>query len=72
MHRLVQLQYRRVDRNLRQKSGITFEDFIFNRVVRQEGHTQEAETDAMDWETAVYGIETLRHRLQELQHAKQD
>ena len=70
MRRLV--QYRRVDRNLRQKYGTTFEDFIANRVVRQEGYTWEAETDAMDWETAVDGIETMRRKLQELQHVQQD
>jgi hypothetical protein len=70
MRRMV--QYRRVDRNLRQKYDTTFEDFIANRVVRQEGYIWEAETDAMDWETAVDGMETLRHKLQELQHAQQD
>lgn len=70
MRRLV--QYRRVDRNLRQKYGTTFEDFIANRVVRQEAYTWEAETDAMDWETAVDGIETMRRKLQELQHVQQD
>jgi len=70
MRRLV--QYRRVDRNLRQKYGTTFEDFIANRVVRQEGYSWEAETDAMDWETAVDGIETMRRKLQELQHVQQD
>jgi len=70
MRRLV--QYRRVDRNLRQKYGMTFEDFTANRVVRQEGYTWEAETDAMDWETAVDGVETMRRKLQELQHGQQD
>ena len=66
------VQYRRVDRNLRRKYGTTFEDFIANRVVGQAGYPWQAETDAMDWETAVDGIETLRHRLQALQHAQQD
>jgi hypothetical protein len=70
MRRLV--HYRRVDRNLRQKYGTTFEDFIANRVVRQEGHSWEVETDAMDWETAVDGMETMRRKLQELQHVQQD
>jgi len=70
MRRLV--QYRRVDRNLRQKYGTTFADFIANRVVRQEGYTWEAETDAIDWETAVDGIETMRRKLQELQRVQQD
>jgi hypothetical protein len=70
MRRLV--QYRRVDRNLRQKYDTTFEDFIADRVVRQEGYTWEVETDAMDWETAVDGMETMRRKLQELQHVQQD
>ena len=37
MRRLV--QYRRVDRNMRQKYGATFEDFITDRVVQEEGYT---------------------------------
>lgn len=70
MRRLV--QYRRVDRILRQKYGTSFEDFIADRVVRQEGYTWEAETDAMDWETAVDGIDTMSRKLQELQDVQQD
>ncbi len=70
MRRLV--QYRRGDRFLRQKYGTTFEDFIADRVVRQEGCTWEAESDAMDWETAVDGIDTISRKLQELQHVQQD
>ena len=66
------VQYRRVDRNLRQKYGKTFEDFIADRVVRQEGYTWEAETDAMDWETAVDGIDTMSRKLQELEDVQQD
>lgn len=70
MRRLV--QYRRVDRILRQKYGTSFEDFIADRVVRQEGYTWEAETDAMDWEMAVDGIDTMSCKLQELQDVQQD
>jgi len=70
MRRLV--QYRRGDRILRQKYGTSFEDFIADRVVRQEGYTWEAETDAMDWETAVDGIDTVSRKLQELQDVQQD
>jgi len=70
MRRLV--QYRRGDRFLRQKYGTTFEDFIADRVVRQEGYTWEAESDAMDWETADDRIDTMSRKLQELEHVQQD
>ena len=70
MRRLV--QYRRVDRILRQKYGTSFEDFVADRVVRQEGHTWEVETDAMDWETAIDGIDAMSRKLRELQDVQQD
>lgn len=70
MRRLV--QYRRVERILRQMYGTTFEDSVADRVFRQEGYTWKAETDAMDWETAVDGVETMSRKLQELQQVSQD
>jgi len=66
------LQYRRVDQNLRQKYGTTFEDFVANRVLWEEGYTWEAETEAMDWETAVDAMETLRRKLQEVERVQQE
>ncbi len=58
--------YRRVDRLMRQKYKMTFEEFVERRVVQQQGYTWEVETDAMEWETAIDGVKTAERKLQEL------
>ncbi len=63
-------RYRRQDRLLVQKYGMTFEEFVEQRVVQQEGYTWDVEQDAMDWETAVGGMATMKRRLQELREAE--
>ena len=59
-------QYRRVDRLLTQKYGMTFEEFVTRRVVQQREYTWDVETDAMDWETAASGMKTMERKIQEL------
>ncbi len=63
-------QYRRQDRILAQKYGMTFEAFMERRTVRQEGYTWDVEQDAMDWETAVGGMRMMKRRLLELREAE--
>jgi hypothetical protein len=62
-------RYRRLDRTLTQKYGMTFEEFIERRVAQQKGYTWDVEKDAMDWETAVDGMRTMERKLQELQES---
>jgi len=62
-------QYRRTDHTLSQKYGMTFEQFVARRVVRENRYSQEAETDAMAWETAISGITTMERKLGELREA---
>jgi hypothetical protein len=62
-------QYRRTDSMLSQKYGITFEQFVTRRVVRENRYSQEAETDAMAWETAISGMMTMERKLGELREA---
>jgi len=62
-------QYRRADITLSQKYGMTFEQFIARRVVRENQYSQEAETDAMTWETAISGITMMERKLGELREA---
>ncbi len=59
-------RYRRLDRTLAQKYGMTFEEFMERRIVHQKGYTWDVEKDAMDWETAVDGMRTMERKLQEL------
>ena len=59
-------RYERVDHELSQKYGMPFSEFTTRRVVQLMDYTWDVETDAMDWETAVSGIETLRTKLEEL------
>ena len=59
-------RYQRVDHELNQKYGMTFDEFTSRRIVQREGYTWDAETDAMDWETAISGIKTLTTKLQDL------
>ena len=62
-------RYRRLDRTLAQKYGMTFEEFMARRVVQQKGYTWDVETDAMDWETSVDGMRTMERKLQELRES---
>lgn len=59
-------RYRRLDHVLSQKYGMTFEEFVAQRVVQQEGYAWDVESDAVDWETAVGGIRTMERKLREL------
>jgi hypothetical protein len=63
-------RYRRQDRLLAQKYEMTFEEFVESRVVKQKGYAWDVEQDAMDWETAVSGMETMKRKLQELREAE--
>jgi hypothetical protein len=58
-------RYRRLDRTLTLRYGMTFEEFVGRRVVQQEGYTWDVEKDAMDWETAVDGMRTMERKFQE-------
>jgi hypothetical protein len=58
--------YRRVDHLLSQKYGMSFEEFMARQLVRQRGYTWEVEKDAMEWETAISGIQTMERKLEEL------
>ncbi len=59
-------RYRQTDHDLTLKYGLTFHEFNARRMVQLEGYTWEVEQDAMNWETAVSGIETLNAKLNEL------
>lgn len=59
-------QHRRTKTTLEQKYGLSFAEFTAQRIVERRGFTWEVENDAMSWEIAVSGIETLERRLDEM------
>lgn len=59
-------RYHRVDQALSQKYGLSFDEFVEQRVAEQHGYVWEVEKDAMDWETAIGGILTMGRKLGEL------
>lgn len=60
-------QYRRVDFLLRQKYGMTFDEFVSRRVVHKKEYTWDVESDAMEWEAAVSGLTMMERKIAELQ-----
>ena len=65
-------RYHRTNSLLSEKYGMTFEEFTAQRVVKQQGYTWEVEKDAMDWEVAIDGMETMRARLLGLKELKRE
>lgn len=70
---LLEAEYRRrlaryhlTDRHLADKYGMDFAEFERQEVTRTREYTWEVESDAIAWETAVDGIETLEPQLREL------
>jgi hypothetical protein len=59
-------RFRRVDQALSQKYGLSFDEFIEQRITERHRYVWEVEQDAMDWETAIGGIATMRRKLDEL------
>ena len=59
--------YRRVDLALQRKYSADFDAFTANRTVQAMNYSWEVESDAMEWEAALGGAETLERKLRELQ-----
>ncbi len=73
---LLESEYRRrlagyslTDRQLQQKYNMTFAEFEQQRIPEQRNYTWDVEADAMAWETAVDGIETMHRQLTNLLYA---
>ena len=56
-------RYSLTDRRLREKYGMSFEEFEQRNVVRERGFVWDVESDAIEWDLAVNGIKTMRRRL---------
>ena len=74
LRKLLFAEYRRrlshyslTDRRLTEKYQMSFETFEQEQMTKQQGYTWEVESDAIAWETAVDGIQTIRRQLAELE-----
>ena len=70
---LLEAEYRRhltryhlTDRQLQEKYGIDFTLFETEQITAKENYSWDVESDAIAWETAVDGIETIQAQLAEL------
>jgi len=59
-------QYRRIDLLMQEKYGVTFDEFVSRKVVREKEYSWSVESDAMEWETAISGIKTVERKIEEL------
>ena len=59
-------RYRRVDMDLTRKYGLSFDEFVSRRIACKMDYTWEVEQDAMDWETAIGGMQTVERQLKEM------
>jgi hypothetical protein len=51
-------RYKLVDESLRNKYGMTFQEFDKENLVAKNGFSWEVESDAQEWEMAIDGIKT--------------
>jgi len=76
---LLEAEYRRrltrygaTDQRLRDKYGMTFEEFERQYVVRERSYSWEVESDAMEWDLAMSGTRTMRRKLMQLRGKESD
>lgn len=56
-------RYQLIDRRLREKYGMTLEEFEAADMVGKLGYSFEVESDHQDWDLAVDGIRTIERQL---------
>lgn len=61
-------RYDLTDRQLSRKYGMSYAEFENRQVTKQMGYSWEVESDAIAWETAVDGKDTVGRQLSELLH----
>lgn len=63
-------EYEAIDRRLRQKYGMSLEEFEHNNKLATLGFSFEAENDYHDWDMAIDGIGMLRNELSRLREGE--
>lgn len=55
-----------IDRRLRQKYGMSLEEFEARQIIKERGFSFEVESDYHEWDQAIDAIQVLRGNLQKL------
>jgi hypothetical protein len=63
------IRYRMVNEGMKNKYGMTFEDFESKNIVKKQDFSWNAESDAMEWEHAVEGVRYAEQKLKGLHHS---
>ncbi len=58
--------YRLIDERFKKKYGMNFTEFEKKNLVKEKGFSWEVEKDAMEWEHAVEGIESLQEKINKI------
>ena len=59
-------RYRLTDQRLAQKYGMSFAEFERDEMTRRHDYSWDVESDAIAWETAIDGIDTIERRLSDI------
>ena len=60
-------EYILIDREMRKKYGMSFEEFKAKNLVKEKGYSFEVENDYCDWELVVDGIKTIKEKIEKLE-----
>ncbi len=60
-------EYILIDKMMREKYGMSFEEFKEKNIVEKKGYSFEVESDYCDWELAVDGIKTIKEKIKKLE-----
>ncbi len=60
------IRYKKTDELMRQKYGVTHEEFVNRNVVAEQNFSWEVESDSQDWEMSLDGIRTMQRKLSEI------
>jgi hypothetical protein len=60
------IRYKTTNELMRQKYGMTYEEFNSRNVVEEKNFSWEVESDSQDWEMAIDGIRTMERKLKEI------
>ena len=60
------IRYKKTDELMRQKYGMTYEEFVNRNVVAEQNLSWEVESDSQDWEMALDGVRKMKRNLSEI------